>query len=164
MIFACDYGLIYWGEQFLDSGLTAILFALLPSITSGSRTSTCRAIGSPHRTLAGTLLAFVGVVALFGEGVPRSCRSLARCSPSLAGPSVPRQPVSRASVMAARCTPRSQRSSHAVGGVTLAVTALATRRRTRLPSDADWTAIAYLAIAGSVVTFLVYFSLLRTGR
>ena len=32
-----------------------------------------------------------------------------------------------------------------------------------LPADAmRWSAIAYLAIAGSVVTFLVYFSLLKT--
>ncbi len=28
VLFAADYGLIYWGEQFLDSGLTSILFAL----------------------------------------------------------------------------------------------------------------------------------------
>jgi hypothetical protein len=33
MMFAADYGLIYWGEQCLDSGLTAILFATLSLIT-----------------------------------------------------------------------------------------------------------------------------------
>ena len=32
-----------------------------------------------------------------------------------------------------------------------------------MPSDAKtWAAISYLAIAGSVVTFLIYFSLLKT--
>ena len=35
VMFAADYGLIYWAEQFLDSGLTAILFAMLPLITIG---------------------------------------------------------------------------------------------------------------------------------
>ena len=34
VLFAADYGLIYWSEQFLDSGLTAILFATLPIITA----------------------------------------------------------------------------------------------------------------------------------
>ena len=47
--------------------------------------------------------------------------------------------------------------------VTLAATALATGERLQLPRDAmTWGAIAYLAIAGSVVTFLGYFSLLKT--
>ena len=35
VLFAADYGLIYWGEQFLESGLTSILFATLPLITMG---------------------------------------------------------------------------------------------------------------------------------
>ena len=33
-LFGADYGLIYWGEQFIDSGLTAILFATLPLFTA----------------------------------------------------------------------------------------------------------------------------------
>jgi drug/metabolite transporter (DMT)-like permease len=33
VLFAADYGLIYWGEQFLDSGLTAIIFATLPVVS-----------------------------------------------------------------------------------------------------------------------------------
>src|SRR4030095_14762213 len=33
VLFAADYGLIYWGEQFLDSGVTSILFAMLPLVT-----------------------------------------------------------------------------------------------------------------------------------
>ena len=69
VLFAADYGLIYWGEQFLDSGLTSILFALLPLVTiafahvyvPGDRITT--------RKLAGSILAFVGIVALFGDRV-----------------------------------------------------------------------------------------------
>ena len=34
VLFGADYGLIYWGEQWLDSGLTAVLFAVLPIITA----------------------------------------------------------------------------------------------------------------------------------
>src|SRR5262245_11674095 len=69
VLFAADYGLIYWGEQFLDSGMTSILFATLPLLTVA-----CAHVYVPGehltpRKLAGTLLAFIGVVALFGEGL-----------------------------------------------------------------------------------------------
>src|SRR5262247_2680158 len=30
LMFAADYGLIYWAELYIDSGLTAVLFATLP--------------------------------------------------------------------------------------------------------------------------------------
>ena len=50
-----------------------------------------------------------------------------------------------------------------VGGIVLAVAAIASGEGLRVPSDAKtWAAISYLAIAGSVVTFLIYFSLLKT--
>ena len=32
-MFAADYGLIYWAEQYIESGLTAVLFATLPLMT-----------------------------------------------------------------------------------------------------------------------------------
>ena len=73
LMFAGDYGAIYWSEQYIDSGLTAILFATLPLLTiavahvylPGER------ITAPK--LAGTLLAFVGVMALFGGSRPDRC-------------------------------------------------------------------------------------------
>jgi drug/metabolite transporter (DMT)-like permease len=50
-----------------------------------------------------------------------------------------------------------------VGSIVLGVAAIVSGEGLHLPTDvATWAAIAYLAIAGSVVTFLVYFSLLKT--
>ena len=51
VLFAADYGLIYWGEQFLDSGLTSILFALLPLVTIGATKASARrhSYGCPYR-------------------------------------------------------------------------------------------------------------------
>jgi drug/metabolite transporter (DMT)-like permease len=50
-----------------------------------------------------------------------------------------------------------------IGGAVLAAAALATGEAIRLPREAStWAAIMYLAIVGSVVSFLVYFSLLKT--
>jgi len=67
LMFAGDYGLIYWAEQYIESGLTAVLFATLPLMTlfiaraylPGDRITTGK--------LASSLLALVGTVALFAD-------------------------------------------------------------------------------------------------
>src|SRR6185503_11973053 len=59
VLFGADYGLIYWGEQFLDSGLTAILFATLPLMTVAFAHLYIPGDRITARKLAGTLLAFL---------------------------------------------------------------------------------------------------------
>ena len=50
-----------------------------------------------------------------------------------------------------------------IGAASLAVTSLIVGDGLRLPSTpATWAAVAYLAFVGSVVTFLAYFTLLKT--
>jgi drug/metabolite transporter (DMT)-like permease len=164
VLFGAVYGLIYWGEQFLDSGLTAILFATLPLITVAFAHVYVPGDRITPRKLAGTLLAFLGVVALFGESLRLD---LARLGPMAA--------IIVAAVCAAAAGVASKRHGAAlhaatlnapamlVGSLVLGGAAIATGEGLRLPTDAaTWAAIAYLAVAGSVVTFLVYFSLLKT--
>jgi drug/metabolite transporter (DMT)-like permease len=164
VLFGADYGLIYWGEQFLDSGLTAILFATLPLITVAFAHVYVPGDRITPRKLAGTLLAFFGVVALFGESLRLD---LARAGPMAA--------IIAAAVCAAAAGVASKRHGttlHAatlnapamlVGSAVLGAAAIVSGEGLRLPTDmATWAAIGYLAIAGSVVTFLVYFSLLKT--
>ena len=91
-----DYGLIYWGEQFLDSGLTAILFATLP-VDHGrlrarlhpGRPRSPRA-SSPARCSPSLASSRCSATACGSTG-----RSSDRCWPSSAAPSAPRRPVSR---------------------------------------------------------------------
>jgi drug/metabolite transporter (DMT)-like permease len=164
VLFGADYGLIYWGEQFLDSGLTAILFATLPLITVALAHLYVPGDRITPRKLAGTLVAFLGVVALFGESLQFD---LTRLGPMAA--------IIVAAVCAAGAGVASKRHGaglHAaalnapamfVGGIVLAIAAIASGEELRVPTDATtWAAIVYLAIAGSVVTFLIYFSLLKT--
>ena len=164
VLFGADYGLIYWGEQFLDSGLTAILFATLPLMTVAFAHLYIPGDRVTARKLAGTLLAFLGVVALFGESLRLDLSKLG-----------PMAAVIAAAVFAAAAGVATQRHGstlHAaslnapamlVGGLTLIAAALISGETVQLPSGATtWGAIAYLAIAGSVVSFLVYFSLLKT--
>jgi drug/metabolite transporter (DMT)-like permease len=164
VLFGADYGLIYWGEQFLDSGLTAILFATLPLITVALAHLYVPGDHITPRKLGGTLVAFLGVVALFGENLQFD---LTRLGPMAA--------IIVAAVCAAGAGVASKRYGsglHAaalnapamlVGGIVLAIAAIGSGEELRVPTDATtWAAIVYLAIAGSVVTFLIYFSLLKT--
>ena len=164
VLFAGDYGLIYWAEQWLESGLTAILFATLPLITivfahlylAGERIT--------GRKLAGTLLAFGGVVALFGDHV--------RLDASRSGPMIA---IIASAVCAAAAGVASKRHGTVlhpaalnapamiVGAAALLVASVVNGDGYTLPRDSGaWAAIAYLAIAGSVISFLGYFSLLKT--
>jgi len=164
VLFGADYGLIYWGEQFLDSGLTAILFAALPLITVALAHIYIPGDRITPRKIAGTLLAFLGAVALFGDSV--------RLDVSKAGPMLAIVASAVCAAAAGVATKRHGRALHAaslnapamlVGALALALASLASGEELRLPRDpATWGAVAYLAVAGSVVTFLVYFSLLKT--
>ena len=163
-MFAGDYGLIYWSEQYIDSGLTAILFATLPLITIA-----CAHVYLPgeritRRKLAGTLLAFAGAMALFGDHVQVDADKL---WPMLA--------IIAATVCAAVAAVASKRHgaglhpaalnapSMLVGAVVLAVASFAAGEGFALPEDSGtWVAVLYLALAGSALAFLVYFSMLKT--
>jgi len=164
VLFFADYGLIYWAEQHIDSGLTAILFATLPLVTIAVAHVYVPGDRVTPRKLAGTVLAFLGVVALFGEHVRIDA---SKTWPMLA--------VVAAAVCAAGAAVASKRHGGAlhpaalnapamlVGAVALAVMSLAAGEGFDVPRDAStWGAVAYLALAGSVLSFLVYFSLLKT--
>jgi drug/metabolite transporter (DMT)-like permease len=164
VLFAGDYGLIYWAEQYIDSGLTAILFATLPLITIACAHLYVPGDRITPRKLAGTVLAFLGVAALFGDHVRIDASKM---WPMLA--------VVGAAVCAAVPAVASKRHGGAlhpaainapamlIGAVALTGVSLAAGERFALPRDAaTWGAVLYLALAGSVVTFLVYFSLLKT--
>ncbi len=164
VLFAADYGLIYWAEQYLESGLTAILFATLPLITIAFAHVYVPGDRITGRKLAGTLLAFVGVIALFGDHV--------RLDADKTGPMAA---IIASAVCAATAGVASKRHGAAlhpaalnapamlVGAAALLAASLIAGDGFAVPRDAaTWGAIAYLAIAGSVVTFLIYFSLLKT--
>jgi drug/metabolite transporter (DMT)-like permease len=164
VLFAGDYGLIYWSEQFIDSGLTAILFATLPLMTIVLAHFFLPGDRITPRKLAGTLLAFLGVIALFGDHV--------RVDPSKAWPMAA---VVASTVLAAVAGVWSKRyggalhpaalnaTAMSIGAVALLAASLAVGDGFQVPRDPQaLAAIAYLAVAGSVVSFLVYFSLLKT--
>ena len=166
LLFAGDYGLIYWGEQSLASGLTAILFATLPLITLAAAHVYLPGERLTVRKAAGALLAFLGVVALFAERVQVDARAI-----------VPMGAIIAAAACAAVANVATKRHGAAlhpaslnagamlVGAAVLAAWSLAAGDGFRLPAEqSTWLAIGYLSLVGSVVAFLIYFSLMKTWR
>jgi drug/metabolite transporter (DMT)-like permease len=164
VLFGADYGLIYWAEQSLDSGLTAILFATLPLITVGLAHVYLPGEPLTQRKLAGTLLAFIGVAVLFGDEL--------RIDPGKAGPMLAVVGAAVAAAVAGIAAKRYGQALHPaalnapamlVGAMALTAASFATGDGFAIPRDwSTWSAIAYLAVAGSVITFLIYFTLLKT--
>ena len=164
VLFAADYGLVYWGEQFLDSGMTSILFALLPLTTIGLAHLYVPGDRITRRKLGGSTMAFAGIVVLFGDR--------ARLDPAAFAPMLAIVASTVCAAAAAVASKRHGTGMHPaalnapamlIGAAALAVVSLIAGDGLALPADAPtWTAVTYLAVAGSVVTFLGYFTLLRT--
>ena len=164
LLFGGDYGLIYWAEQYIDSGLTAILFGTFPLVTMICAHFYVPGEQLTARKTAGAALAFVGVVALFGDRLNVSASAL-----------WPMAAVVGAVVCAAVSNVATKRhggglhsaalnaTSTMVGAIVLGAMAVLMGESLRLPPDArSWLAVGYLALVGSVLAFLIYFSLLKT--
>lgn len=164
LLFGGDYGLIYWAEQYIDSGLTAILFGTFPLVTLLAAHAYVPGEQLTPRKIVGALLAFAGVATLFGDRINVNASAL-----------WPMAAVIGAVVCAAVSNVATKRhggalhaaalnaSTTMVGAICLGALALVTGEDLRLPPDAQsWAAVVYLSLVGSVVAFLIYFSLLKT--
>ncbi len=165
ILFAGDYGLIYWGEaNGVESGLSAVLFATMPLLTALAAQVLLTTERLTAQKLLGIAIGFGGVVLIFRGQLGTA--GAAKFLPMLA--------VVLAAACGAAATVAIKRWGHdidglvfnglamTVGATTLAALSLAVGERWTLP---PWPAglgpILYLALAGSVVTFVAYLWLLR---
>lgn len=162
--FAGSYGLVYWAEQWVPSGLAALLFATYPLwVALGARWLGLESGGGALR-LAGLLLGFAGVAVLFSEDLE-----------GLAGPGVRRaaaifllSPIF--SAIGSLAVKRWGKGISAISlgavpmlltGVAMALVAATLESGRALSlAWAPWAATLYLALFGSALTFTLYFWLL----
>lgn len=163
VLFTLDYGLIYWGEQFISSGLTAVLFASMPFFTGLFAHAFLRGERFTTRKALGVLLGVVGLGAIFRE-------SLA-VGPELL---LPMLAVVGAALCAAAANVASKGWGHGihpvalsanamgVGSACLLLAAVVNGDAIALPSTAvAWASVLFLALLGSVVAFLLMYWLLK---
>ncbi len=67
--FAFCYGLVYWGEQYIPSGLTAVLFGVMPLYTAVLAALLLQDEPLTKRLLAGVALALAGLALAFVESL-----------------------------------------------------------------------------------------------
>lgn len=166
--FCVSYGVVYWAEQYVPSGLTAVLFATYPLfmgvlghfLLSGERLDA--------RSIVGIVVGFGGVAVIFSEDFEK-----------LGGPMV----ATAAAVMlispfvsaiASVAVKRWGRSIHPysitavpmlIAFVVMGVLALLFERDLPVRFDTrSVSALLYLALAGSALTFSLYFWLLKHFR
>ena len=162
--FAVSYGVVYWAEQWVPSGLTAVLFATYPLFVAAVAHFLLPAEALTWREALGILTGFAGVGVIFSEDLS-----------ALGGPGVALGAavllispfVSAVSSVAIK---RWGGGMHpfslttvpmAIGAAATGLVALATERgRPFVWSGASVSALLYLALAGSAVTFTLYYWLL----
>lgn len=166
VLFTADYGLIYWGENNgVESGLSAVLFATMPLQTALWAQALIASEKLTVQKLAGIVLGFGGILLIFRTQI--GAAGIGKFFPMLA--------IVLSATCAAVSTVVIKRWGHdtdpvsfngfamATGAVGLALTSLAAREPWTVPSWPEGIlAILYLALVGSVITFVAYLWLLKT--
>jgi drug/metabolite transporter (DMT)-like permease len=166
LTFLIPYGLVYWAEQWLASGLTAVVFATFPLMTALAAQFLLPSERLTPRSLAGILLGFAGIAVLFSGDLQTlggsrvvKVAALLLIAPLCAG---------LGSVIVKRWGSGVHPLSTAA--VPMAITSvsmglLAWRAESARPVTFDTPTVLsllYLALIGSALPFTLYFWLLRS--
>ena len=163
LIFLVDYGLVFWAEQRVPSGVTAVMLATIPVFTTLLEILILRTQRLTLRLGCALVVGLAGVAVLvsrsvgFGDAPIEKTGAIALVVAALCW--------SLASVLTRKLTlPASKVMSSGaqmlVGGIMLMVTAALFGEfrgfRPRQVSHGAWLALLYLIVAGSLIAFTAY--------
>jgi len=161
--FTLSYACVYWSEQYISSGLAAILYCLMPLVTALLSRFWTKSETLSARKIGGILVAMAGTAVLFWPSqavAPAQLAGMAAALLSVAGSAVNLVSVKKYGrdldvfVMNAL--------GMTIGAVLLlAMSAVFESHSLVAWSRANVLAIVYLALAGSVAAFLSYYSLVK---
>jgi len=163
LIFVFDYGLLFWAEQRVPSGLAAVMLATIPAFMALSEIIFLRTQKLTLRLAAALLIGLGGVAVLVSRSLnlggapvdPKGAVALliASISFSLSSVLTRKLPLPESKTM-------SSGAQMLAGGVLLGITALARGEWSAFHpaavSRAAWLSLAYLIVAGSIVAFTAY--------
>jgi drug/metabolite transporter (DMT)-like permease len=163
LIFLVDYGCVFWAEQRVPSGITAVMMATIPVFTALAEILILRTQQLTVRLGLALLVGLAGVAVLvsrsvsFGDAPIESSGALALVVGAISW--------SLASVLSRKLTlPESKFISSGaqmlIGGILLLLAAAAFGEfrnfHAQQVSARAWLALAYLIVAGSIVAFTAY--------
>ncbi|MEO8503814.1 MAG: EamA family transporter [Acidobacteriota bacterium] len=170
LTFAGSYGIVFWAEQWVPSGLASVLFATFPLWTVVLSPLVLPGERLTWRSGSGVVLGFVGVALIFWRDLaPASDGGLTRLG--VAGLVFLIAPL--LSATANLLTKRFGAGVHPlsitsipmlIGAAIVAPLAVLVEHPLQARFDtASLLALAYLAVVGSAIAFTVYYALLRRG-
>ena len=163
LIFVLDYGLVFWAEQTVPSGITAVMLATIPVFMSlseilflGTQKFTARLAFALLAGIAGVLVLVSHSLGLGEQPIAASgaiALLIGSISWSIAAALSRKLPLPESK-------PMSSAAQMLTGGVMLAIVAAAFGEfrgfRAQDVSRGPWIALAYLVVAGSIVAFTAY--------
>ena len=163
LIFVIDYGLVFWAEVRVPSGIAAVMLATIPAFTALSEVILLRTQRITLRLALALLIGIAGVavlvsrsLALGGAPIDRAgavALIIGALSWSVGSALMRKLPLPPSKVM-------SSGSQMLVGGVLLVLTSAALGEfrdfHPRAVSRGAWFSLVYLIVAGSIIAFTAY--------
>ena len=168
LIFVCDYGLLFWAEQRVPSGIAAVVLATIPVFIALSEIVLLRTQRMTARLGAALLIGIAGVAVLVSHSfnlgdAPVDALGAAGLIFAAFSWSISTVMTKRLPLPASK--PMSSAAQMFAGGVMLTViSALAGNFRGFRPEAITWgawVALAYLIVFGSIIGFTAYIWLLH---
>jgi drug/metabolite transporter (DMT)-like permease len=163
LIFVCDYGLLFWAEQRVASGIAAVMMATIPVFMALSEIIFLRTQRVTVRLALALLIGIGGVAVLMSRSLNLGGAPIDRAGALALIIASISWSVSSALTCKLPLPPSKAMSSGAqmlVGGVLLALTAAALGefRNFHLSTvtRGAWLSLLYLIVAGSIVGFTAY--------
>ncbi len=162
--FTLSYATVYWSEQYISSGLTAILYCTMPLFTSLLSAFWTKAERLTPRKIGGIVIGMTGTAVLFWPSGAVGRSQAAGMLATLAG----------AFSAAANLVTMKKHSKNtdiyvlnaiamAIGSACLLALSLCTESYGALHwTHANVAALFYLSLVGSVASFLSYYHLIKT--
>ena len=168
LIFVFDYGVLFWAEQRVPSGLASVMLATIPTFMALSEIIILRTQNLTLRLAAALLIGMGGVAVLVnrslnlgGAPIDRTgalALIFASISFSVAAPLTRKLPLPKSKIM-------SSGAQIMAGGFFLAVIAAGLGEfrdfHPAAVSPQAWLALLYLIVAGSIIAFTAYVWLLH---
>jgi drug/metabolite transporter (DMT)-like permease len=168
LIFVFDYGLLFWAERRVPSGIAAVMMATIPAFMALAEIIFLRTQRLTWRLGFALLLGMAGVAVLVGHFLAGQSMSLGEAPVDTAGAcallfasiswSVAASLSRKLPLPAAKAM--SSGAQMLAGGVLLALTAALLGEfrgfHVQAVSSGVWLALAYLIVAGSIVGFTAY--------
>jgi len=163
LIFIFDYGLLFWAEQRVPSGIAAVMLATIPVFMALAEIILLRTQRLTARLAAALMVGICGVAALTSRSLNLGGQPIDRAGAVALMVAAISWSVASALTRKLPLPPSKAMSSGAqmlAGGVLLTVTAAALGEfRNFSPwtvSRGAWLALLYLIVAGSIVAFTAY--------